>query len=201
MPAMTQSPPESLALDPPAPAGIEDVPRPVADCYWVVPRRLLAGAYPGSRSPLHAEERVQRFVEAGVTCFVDLTAVGETVDYAALLPAQGPAGRAIEHLREAIVDHGVPADRATMQRILATIDRALATGHVVYVHCRAGIGRSATAVGCWLAERCGSGEQALAELERLWPQASQSRRYPLVPETPEQEAYIRTWIPGAGTAP
>lgn len=196
---MTRSPPEPASVATPECTGADEVPRPVADCYWVVPGRLLAGAYPGSHTPQRAAERVRRFIDAGVTCFIDLTAAGETVDYAALLPAQGPGGRAIEHRRETIVDHGVPSDRATMRRILATVDEALGAGHVVYVHCRAGIGRSGTAMGCWLAQRCGSGEQALAELERLWPQASQSRRYPLVPETPEQDAYVRSWIAdGAG---
>jgi ADP-ribosyl-[dinitrogen reductase] hydrolase len=48
-------------------------------------------------------------------------------------------------------------------------------------------------VGCWLAERCGSGEQALEELAGLWLQAAQSRSFPSVPETAEQEEYVRQW--------
>ena len=70
-----------------------------------------------------------------------------------LLPFETPTGRRVEYLREPIPDHGVPADRETMDRILAMLDGALETGHCVYLHCRAGIGRSAMAAGCWLAER------------------------------------------------
>jgi ADP-ribosylglycohydrolase len=87
-----------------------------------------------------------------------------------------------------------------MVRILDMVDGALASGHVVYLHCRAGIGRSAMAAGCWLAERTGSGEQGLAALTRAWPQAVQSRRWPTVPETDEQARYVLAWTPARAGA-
>ncbi|HEX9208554.1 MAG TPA: ADP-ribosylglycohydrolase family protein [Steroidobacteraceae bacterium] len=174
------------------------LPRPVDESYWVVPGRLLAGAHPGSRSRAQAMERLRRFLDAGVTCFIDLTEAAETAAYETLLPFEAPNGRRIEYLREPIPDHGVPSNRETMQRILALLDGSLDAGHVVYLHCRAGIGRSATAVGCWLAERSGSGAQALDELARYWQPAAQSRLFPSVPETEEQAEYVRQWQPSAG---
>jgi ADP-ribosylglycohydrolase len=170
-------------------------PRPVDDAYWVEPGRLLVGAHPGSRSRAQAMDRLRRFLEAGVTCFVDLTEPDESPAYEQLLPFETPTGRRVEYLREPIVDHGVPSSRETMVRILDMVDGALASGHVVYLHCRAGIGRSAMAAGCWLAERTGSGEQGLAALTRAWPQAVQSHRWPTVPETDEQARYVLAWNP------
>jgi ADP-ribosylglycohydrolase len=175
-------------------------PRPVEDCYWLLPGRLLAGAYPGSRSRAQAMDRLRRLLEAGVTCFIDLTEPDEVASYEALLPFETPHGRRVEHLREPIVDHGVPASRETMARILAMIDGALESGHTVYLHCRAGIGRSAMAAGCWLAERSGDAEQALLDLAACWPQAAQSRHWPRVPETDEQVRFVLDWPAGKGGA-
>ena len=151
-------------------------PRPIDATYWVVPGRLLVGEHPGSRSRAQSMERLRRFLEAGITCFVDLTEPDEFPAYEMLLPFETPSGRRVEYLREPIPDHGVPADRETMGRILAMLDGALETGHRVYLHCRAGVGRSAMAAGCWLAERNpGGGEAALAELGDYWQQCLQSR--------------------------
>ena len=185
-------------------------PRPVDDSYWVDPGRLLAGAYPGARSRTQAMHRLGRFLEAGVSCFVDLTEPGELRAYDSLLPASPQSGgRRVEYHRLPIVDHGVPPDRETMARILEVLDEALDAGHVVYLHCRAGVGRSAMTAACWLAERAGSGERGLAELAAAWPQASQSQHWPCVPETEEQERFARQWpgraarggAPRAGAGP
>jgi ADP-ribosylglycohydrolase len=171
-------------------------PRPIDASYWVVPGRLLVGQHPGSRSRAQSMERLRRFLESGVTCFVDLTEPDEMAGYEMLLPFETPSGRRVEYLREPIRDHGVPADRETMARILAMVDGALETGHCVYLHCRAGIGRSAMAAGCWLAERhAAGGEGALAELADYWQQCVQSRTWEHVPETIEQANFVRSWQP------
>jgi ADP-ribosylglycohydrolase len=178
----------------PPPPPDSTTPRPLETTYWVVPGRLLVGEYPGSRSRAQSMERLRRFLDGGVTCFIDLTEPGELPAYDQLLPFETPAGQRVEYLREPITDHGVPADRQTMGRILALLDGALDAGHRVYLHCRAGIGRSATAAGCWLAERdVAGGEGALEQLAHVWQQASQSRYWPEVPETPEQAEFVRSW--------
>jgi ADP-ribosylglycohydrolase len=175
------------------PVGDWTQPRPIDESYWVVPGRLLVGAFPGSRSRANAMDKLRRFLEAGVTCFIDLTESTETAAYEQLLPFETPRGRRIEYLREPILDHGVPDARETMARVLAMLNGALESGHVVYLHCRAGIGRSAMVAGCWLAERAGDGEVALRQLRDLWQQAAQSQHYPVVPETSEQTEFVRTW--------
>jgi ADP-ribosylglycohydrolase len=141
-------------------------------------------------------DRVRRFLKAGITCFIDLTEADESPAYELLLPFDAPSGRPVEYLREPIPDHGVPADRATMVRILARLNQALEGGHCVYLHCRAGIGRSATVAGCWLAERNpGGGDAALDELAGYWLQCRQASYWAQVPETSEQTEFVRSWQP------
>jgi ADP-ribosylglycohydrolase len=71
---------------------------------------------------------------------------------------------------------------------------------MVYVHCRAGIGRSATVAGCWLATQRGSAERALQELQEFWQQSSQSSRWTQVPETEAQAEFVRAWLGKPSTA-
>jgi protein-tyrosine phosphatase len=77
----------------------------------------------------------------GTTLFVDLTEEGELEPYAHLLPD------GVRHMRMPIADFDVPTDEE-MVEILDVIDGALADGETVYVHCRAGIGRTRTVIGC-----------------------------------------------------
>lgn len=168
-------------------------PRPLPATYWVLPGRLLVGEHPGSQSRAEAMDRLRRFLVAGVTCFVDLTEPNELPSYEALLPFATPEGRRVEYLREPIRDHSVPAGHEVVARAIAMIDDALAAGHVVYLHCRAGIGRSATVAGCWLAGRADGGPDPLAQLQEYWQQSERSARWPTVPETDEQADFVRAW--------
>jgi ADP-ribosyl-[dinitrogen reductase] hydrolase len=177
-----------------------DLPRPVPGSYWVVPGRLLVGEHPSSQSRADTMDRLRRFLRAGVTCFVDLTEPRELPSYEGLLPFATPAGRRIEYLREPITDHSVPAGRDVMSRILEVLDQALEAEHVVYLHCRAGIGRSAMAAGCWLASRPEVSGDALERLQVLWQQSAQSQSWPTVPETAEQAEFVRRWAPVAAAA-
>jgi len=175
-------------------------PRPVPGCYWVEPGRLLVGEHPGSQSRADTMDRLRRFLRAGVTCFVDLTEPRELPSYEGLLPLTTPTGRRIEYLREPIADHSVPGARDVMSRILACVDQALEAEHVVYLHCRAGIGRSAMAAGCWLASRPEVNGDALERLQDLWQQSAQSQSWPTVPETSEQAEFVRSWTPFTSAA-
>jgi ADP-ribosylglycohydrolase len=167
--------------------------RPIPDSYWVVPGRFLAGEHPGSASRAVAMERLKRFLEAGVSCFIDLTNPDEAPAYEAYLPFATPDGRRIAYLREPIPDHDVPADRESMTRILRMIEDALAAGHIVYVHCRAGVGRSSMVAGCWLADHRPGQVDVIETLQTLWRQSARSRVWSMVPETDEQVDFIRNW--------
>jgi ADP-ribosylglycohydrolase/protein-tyrosine phosphatase len=173
--------------------------RPIPDSYWVLPARLLAGEHPGATSRASAMDRLRRFLAIGVSCFIDLTEPDETPAYEAFLPFATPEGRRVVYLREPIPDHDVPT-LDVMTRILRLIDDALASDHIVYLHCRAGVGRSAMAVGCWLAEH-GARGNAMNALQDLWRQSARSRTWSLVPETEEQVEFVRNWAAGVPARP
>jgi ADP-ribosyl-[dinitrogen reductase] hydrolase len=162
------------------------------NCYWVLSGRVLAGEYPGGATPELTRARLARLLEAGVNCFVDLTQPDEMAPYEAALPAS------IDYLRKPIPDHGVPSEPAHMAEILGCLREAMREGRLVYLHCRAGIGRTAMVAGCLLAEQGRSGEEALVELNRLWRQSARATLWPAVPETQEQTDYVRRWSSTAG---
>ena len=87
-----------------------------------------------------------------------------------------------------------------MREILDHVRAAVSAGKLVYLHCRAGIGRTNLVVGCLLAERGLSGPEALLELNRLWQQSARAVHWPAVPETAEQTEYVRNWSAAAAEA-
>ncbi|MDB6101916.1 MAG: hypothetical protein JWO52_1915 [Gammaproteobacteria bacterium] len=162
---------------------------PLRHCYWVVPGLLLAGEHPGGPTRDKTKDRLKKLLAAGIECFVDLTKPTELLRYDTHLPFY------VEYTRKAIKDHGLPGSREQMVEILDYVGNAMRAGRPVYVHCRAGIGRTGTVIGCLLVERGLSGDGALDELNRLWQQSKRSKSWAFVPETEEQANYVRQWKP------
>ena len=160
--------------------------RPLPNSYWVIPRQLLAGEHPAAGRH-ETPERLAHLRDAGINCYIDLTEAGEQPEYRHLL------ARRDEYLRSAIVDCRVPNNVADTQKLLATIRAALLRGRCVYVHCRAGIGRTGLVMGCFLADEGGDGKSALAQLNSLWRHSARSMTWPKIPQTAEQADYIRRW--------
>ena len=168
----------------------------VPNAYWVKPGRFIAGDYPGGVDDKRTRTRLHRLLVAGVTLFLDLTEVNEhrSNPYAHLLKEEsGHLGYSIEYHRAPIRDWHVPAPEV-MKHILDTIDTALDAGQVVYVHCFAGLGRTGTVVGCYLARHGLNGEATLAEIARLrqdlpigWVES---------PEAEIQRQMVRCWQVG-----
>lgn len=167
------------------------VPKPIAESYWVIPGSLLAGKYPGGKSPQDVERRLGALLDGGFDAFLDLTEPGEMPPYDAYLP------EGVVYLRKPISDHGVPDAAAYMAEILGELDALLANGRRVYLHCRAGIGRTGTLVACHLIERGLAPAAALARLNELWQGSDRADTWPEVPETDEQRDFILAYSPGA----
>jgi hypothetical protein len=163
-------------------------PPPLANSYWVERGRLLAGEHPSAAGEAARARRLQLVLAAGVRTFIDLTAAGELPDYAEMLPQD------VAVHRMPIPDHSIPGKAELMRSIQRVLAQALAEGSAVYVHCRAGFGRTGTVIGCYLRECGQSPADALAELNRVWQQNARSSVWPQVPETEAQRRYILEWV-------
>ncbi len=170
-------------------------PVPLPNSYWVVPGRLLAGEYPASNVLAETDARIERLLQAGIDTFVDLTAPGELPPYHPNLPLS------TEYERRPIKDHGIPENFQQMDEIVAVIADALRRRRAVYVHCRAGIGRTGTTIACLLADGGLSAQGALEKLNLLWAQSARSFDYSTVPETAQQAEFVRDWVKFRGPNP
>jgi len=164
---------------------------PLSECYWVAPD-FLAGEYPGHFEQFQAARRVTALLNAGITLFIDLTEEGELLPYHHLLEEERQAGRDVLHQRFPVTDLSTPSV-AHMNAILDAIDLGLQEGRKIYLHCRGGIGRTGTVVGCYLVRRGMSGPQALQQLATWWRQVPKSSRSPRSPETLAQIAFVLNW--------
>lgn len=162
---------------------------PIPNSYWVEPGRLLAGEHPAGKDLAATRKRISALLEAGVRSFIDLTETGEVESYRALLPAS------VAYESFGLPDHSVPRTAQQMRDVLTALWRGLSGRPGVYLHCRAGIGRTGMTVGCYLRELGETGDAALAELNHLWKQNARAALWAEVPETEEQVRFVRTWNP------
>jgi hypothetical protein len=151
---------------------------PIPESYWVLPKRFLAGEYPGGFNRERVRQRMDAFLEAGIN----------TV----LLEEAEVYSQQVDTINLPIRDFGLPT-RAEMVIILNTIDAALAQDRNIYLHCWGGIGRTGTTVGCYLVRHGLTGEQALARIAKWWQDDPRRTYYPRSPETDEQVKFVREW--------
>ena len=100
-----RSPELSISRDS-MPNAIKPVIKPVAESYWVIEDRLLAGKYPGGKNAQEVERRLGALLAAGFDAFIDLTEPGELPPYEIYLPGH------VRYARKPIPDHGVPREPA-----------------------------------------------------------------------------------------
>lgn len=166
---------------------------PLPNSYWVIPGRLLAGEYPCSLDERQARWKARRLLEAGVDYFLDLTEADEygLRPYHGVVSLEAEAkGYRPQFFRNAIQDMEVP-DPARMREILDTLEAALSAGHIVYIHCFGGIGRTGTVVGCFLRRQGLTGEEALDRIASLRQGTPGSFRSS--PETEAQRRMVIEW--------
>jgi hypothetical protein len=166
--------------------------------HYRVHEGLFAGEYPGNQSPDVAETRLRELVAKGVRTFIDLTTRVDGLEpyepYFLEVDVEGAIG--LKRYSFEIPDMNIPSGPAVMRGVLDLIRSEIAAGRPCYVHCWGGIGRTGTAVGCWLRENGMSGEEALAEVQRLYESHMDERKrakYPHSPQQPRQLAYVREW--------
>ena len=176
--------------------------RPIENSYLVADLHFAAGEYPGAKpDPRDAGARAKlaQFLDAGVTAFIDLTHAHDDplAPYEPILTAL-KSERAVDvtYERLSIPDMDVCAP-GHMTRILDAIDRRLAEGRFVYVHCWGGVGRTGTVVGCWLVRQGHDGDDALRQVQRYFSTMHKVRvlrRHPEgSPQTDAQRDMVRSW--------
>ena len=166
--------------------------RPNENTYWVT-ENLIAGEYPGAYEEKETRDKIKEYLNLGINYFVDLTKENEKDPYKHILMEEATKAKIkVRHRRLSIEDFGIPS-KELMATILDTIDEAVAEKKKVYVHCRGGIGRTGTTVGCYLARHGYSGDDALVEVNRLFQNSERSFESSSSPETGAQKEMVRGW--------
>ena len=170
---------------------------PLENSYWVSDL-LVAGEYPAPPGDVDfARERLARLLEAGVRSFINLTEDLELECYEDLLLEEAEARGCgeVRYWRPSIPDADVPTVEH-MRAILDLLAREAAEGRCTYVHCWGGVGRTGTVIGCHLVRAGRSGDEALAEVARLFATMSPAKRrwHPTgSPENEAQREFVRSW--------
>ena len=170
--------------------------------YWVVPGKLLAGCYPGSKDPIVEVKNLKAIIQAGIRHVISLM---EPQEYGR---SDDPFPPYVDHLETisgtmkisvtfdqiSIKDFSVPTERQ-MVRILNQIDMCIKYDKPVYVHCWGGKGRTGIVVGCYLARHgfvAGNDViEKIKELRKNTEDFSDSS-----PETREQIKMVINWGKG-----
>ncbi len=92
----------------------------------------------------------------------------------------------LEFIQFPIPDRDIPASEEEVSNLVSQLVEHLRAGRGVGIHCRIGVGRSATLAVCVLA--------ALSvPLDQAWSQVEQSRGLS-VPDTEEQREWVASWL-------
>lgn len=177
--------------------------KPFARSYWVQEELFLAGYTPASEDHSVMQNRLQGLLRVGISCFINLMEPNELDhekkpfdDYVPMLKKlAAEQGIQLDYHNIPIVDRNIPSEQ-TMRGILDTIDKSMALGKPVYVHCWGGKGRTGTVVACWLSEkRQMSGLDAIATIAEL--RIDDPKRDDPSPETLEQIEFVINWANSA----
>jgi protein tyrosine/serine phosphatase len=169
---------------------------PLPDSYWVLPGKLLAGPYAGSREVAKAEQRLAALLDTGVRRFINLTQVDEFGSAGPVIPYERilyelakRRNLDVSYHRLPITEGGVPTP-ARMRTILFTIYNGVASGEATYLHCRAGHGRTSLVVGCYLVDVGWARETVLDHLGLLRSETTTPLQ---CPERGPQTQMVQTW--------
>jgi len=173
------------------------LPYPIS--YWVIPGRLLAAEYPLSLPGsgqfeyprrLSDEQRLRNLLDLDISFFMDLTEENEQpVYWPLLLDLAAERGAALTHQRYPIVDHSI-ASADLIDHAHQEMQASLDAGKNVLVHCKAGIGRTATIIGTYLIRQGMTGPEALDRIAELRTSVPDPRPAPL---KENQRQFIRQW--------
>jgi protein-tyrosine phosphatase len=174
--------------------------KPFPRSYWVHENKFMAGYYPGSQFPKQCEQNMQNLLACGIRCCINLMKQTETgYDYKLFEPYEpvlkrsaADLGFEVSYYNIPITDIDIPSVQV-MKDILKTINNSIYEKHQpVYLHCRGGIGRTGTVVGCWLIEmKLATPDNVFDIIREL--RVSDSANYIPSPETEGQIEFVMNW--------
>jgi protein-tyrosine phosphatase len=155
----------------------------IAHPYWITTQLAII---PRPRGDDWLQDEMLALREAGVNVVVSMLEDEESAELG-LRDEESAAARAgILFVNFPIPDRNVPADSQRFAEFLTALEKQIATGKRVGIHCRACIGRSSV-VAVSLLIRSG------VLSEKAWAQVSVARGFP-VPDTNEQRSWVNLHI-------
>lgn len=124
--------------------------------HWVAPDQLAGCPMPGIVAPLEYDLSALR--DVGITVLINLTERE--------LPEETLAQYGIRSVQFKIEDRRAPPVM-WIKMLLVQIDKLLAKGDVLAIHCLAGLGRTGTVLGAWLIKKGLTAEEALKRLRQI----------------------------------
>jgi protein-tyrosine phosphatase len=161
--------------------------------YWIEgPWRGRVAIVPRPRGGDWLEDEVREWRRAGVNVIVSLLQPDEIAELDLALEDEICRANGAEYFSFSIMDRGVPESENLVAELVRHLERKLAQGQNVAVHCRQGVGRSALLAASVLAEGGIDSETALARV-------ALARGCP-VPDTEEQRQWITRFAGGRRAA-
>jgi len=154
--------------------------------YWIEgpwPGRLAIAPRPRGGDWL--EDEVRSWRKTGLDIVVSLLTSDEVTDLDLTHEAEYCQANGIQFITFPIIDRGVPILRNITFDFVRKLDKSLADGNTIVIHCRQGIGRSALIAACLLVLSGLDPEHAF--------QSVSTARGSTVPETTEQREWVLTF--------
>jgi protein-tyrosine phosphatase len=168
---------------------------PIECSYQVEKDKFYAGEYPRCLDDNESLQKIDRFIQFGITDFINLTAVNG--DGRGLKPYEQLLPDGVRSHHFPIGDYTFPQSFEELHRILTTIDEHIKNGSKVYVHCFAGVDRTGVIVACWFAYHGMSAAEAMKEYKQRWktnPKLKEIYWTPLIQHKPEYIGEYIDWL-------
>lgn len=158
----------------------------LVDVYWLaLVSKGRLGIMPRPRGGDWLTDEMRSLAEQGTTVLVSLLEASEIRELLVEQEERACRDVGLEFLSHAIPDRGVPVEWPRVEALIRDLKASVDEGAGVVLHCRQGLGRSATIAAAVLVALGESPERAFARIENA--------RGLAVPDTDEQRAWVGTF--------